>query len=269
MNKILILILFCFTYLTGFSQTDTIFYKNQKISCKVLKIKTDSISYRLPDSKIIQYAVAKKDVDKIIYKNGKVFSVKEDIRIVHVDGVSNFNDVVITFTSDDTIKTTKITHLQIPFSYDQSGQSKYLEKAYNQLKIHASMLGANIVYVPEQNGLNVSGITDSSTTHFYGIAYCSTIPTMDEFDKKTGDKTEFNATQQWYLPRGKTDVYQLYFNGKFIVNEITESEGFVYINGELKGFSKVTTFRLISMSSKFFTVSFELNNFLYNVQVTL
>src|SRR6478735_7855565 len=127
MNKIAILTLFFFTYLTGFSQTDTIFTKNQKISCKVLKIKTDSINYRLLDSKT-QYAVAKKEVDKIIYKNGKTFSIKDDIRIVHVDGISNFNDVVITFTPSDTLKCTKITDLEVEFDYDQSGQSKYLEK---------------------------------------------------------------------------------------------------------------------------------------------
>ncbi len=257
-----------FTYLTGFCQTDTIFFKNQKISCKVLKIKTDSINYKLVTSET-QYAVAKKDVDKIIYKNGKVFSVKEDIRIVHVDGVSNFNDVVITFTPGDTIKSTKITDLNISFDFEESGQSKYLEKAYKQLKIHASMLGANIVYIPEQGALSAAGITDSSMTDLHGIAYCSSVPTLDEFDKKIGDKTEFNATEQWYLPKGKPDVYQLYFNGKFIISEITESEGFVYINGELKGFPKATSFRLISISPKFFTVSFELNNNVYNVQVNL
>lgn len=268
MNKIAILTLFFFLYLTGFSQTDTIFSTNQKISCKVIKIKTDSINYTLLDSKT-QYAIAKTEVDKIVYKNGKTFSIKDDIRIVHVDGVSNFNDVVITFTPSDTLKCTKILDIQVHFEYDQSGQSKYLEKTYKQLKIHAALRGANIVYIPEQKALRTNGITDSSITHFEGIAYCSNVPTLDEFDKKIGEKTEFNATEQWYLPKGRTDVYQLYFNGKFIINELVENEGFVYINGELKGFPKVTTFRLLSISSKFFTVSFELNNILYNVEVTL
>ena len=268
MNKIAILTLFFFTYLTGFSQTDTIFTKNQKISCKVLKIKTDSINYRLLDSKT-QYAVAKKEVDKIIYKNGKTFSIKDDIRIVHVDGISNFNDVVITFTPSDTLKCTKITDLEVEFDYDQSGQSKYLEKTYKQLKIHAAMRGANIVYIPEQNALSTNGLNDSSITHFTGIAYCSSIPTIEGFEKKIGEKNEFTATEQWYLPKGKSDVYQLYFNGKFVIDEILETDGFVYINGELKGFPKVTSFRLISISSKFFTVSFETNNTLYNVEVTL
>ena len=268
MNKIVILVLFFFAYLIGFCQTDTIFFQNQKIFCKVIKIKTDSITYRLLESDI-QHAIAKKEVDKIVYKNGKTFSVKEDIRIVHVDGISNFNDVVISFTSSDTLKCTKITDVQVHFLYDQSGQSKYLEKTYKLLKIHAAMRGANIVYVPEQKALNLTGTNDTSITHFYGAAYCSEIPTVDEFDKKIGTKTEFDATEQWYLPKGRTDVYQLYFNGKFIINELVENEGFVYINGELKGFQKVTSFRLISMSQKFFTISFETNNTLYNVQVTL
>lgn len=268
MNKIAILVLFFFAYLTGFSQTDTIFTKDQKISCKIIKIKTDSISYKLIDSET-QHAVAKKDADKIIYKNGKVFSVKEDIRIVHVDGISNFNDVVITFTPEDTLKCTKITNLLIDFNFAQSGESKYLEKKYKQLKIHAAMLGANIVYIPEQNALTAKGLTDSSLINLNGIAYCTNVPTLDEFDKKIGDKTEFVATEQWYLPKSRPDVYQLYFNGKFIIDELIESEGFVYINGELKGFPKVTSFRLISISQKFFTIHFEMNNSVYNVQVTL
>lgn len=268
MNKIVILVLFFFACLTGFGQTDTIFSQNQKISCKVIKVKTDSISYRLLDSNI-QLAIAKKLVDKIVYKNGKTFSVKEDIRIVHVDGISNFNDVVISFTSSDTLTCTKITDVQVHFLYEQSGQSKYLEKTYTLLKIHAAMRGANIVYVPEQKALSLTGINDTSITHLYGVAYCCGIPTIDEFDKKIGDETEFDATEQWYLPKGRTDVYQLYFNGKFIIDELVENEGFVYINGELKGFPKVTSFRLISIAQKFFTISFETNNTLYNVQVIL
>ncbi|HSY60971.1 MAG TPA: hypothetical protein VK796_03800, partial [Cytophaga sp.] len=264
MNKIAILTLFFFAYLTGFGQTDTIFSKNKKISCKVLKVKTDSISYRLIESDI-PYAISKKEVDKIIYKNGKTFSIKDDIRIVHVDGISNFNDVVITFTAADTARCTKIEDIEVHFEHDQSGQSKYLEKTYAQLKIHAALRGANIVYVPEQKALSINGVDDNSITDFYGIAYCSKVPTLDEFDKKIGEKTEFNATEQWYLPKGRTDVYQLYFNGKFIINEITEFEGFVYINGELKGFPKINSFRLISVSAKFFTVSFEMNNNVYNV----
>lgn len=268
MNKIVIFTLFFFAHLTGFGQTDTIFFKNQKISCKVIKIKTDSINYLLIDSEI-KHAITKKEVDKIVYKNGKTFSVKDDIRIVHVDGISNFNDVVITFTSSDTIKCTKIANIEVRFENDQSGQSKYLEKTYKLLKIHAAMVGANIVYVPDQKALSTDGIKDSSITHFYGIAYSNSIPALDEFDKIIGEKTEFNATEQWYLPKDRTDVYQLYFNGKFIINELIETEGFVYINGELKGFPRATSFRLISMSSKFFTVSFELNNTIYNVEVTL
>lgn len=268
MNKSTLLVLLFFAYLTGFSQTDTIFYKNEKISCKKIKIKTDSISYTSIDAGT-KHTIAKKDVEKIVYKNGKTFSIKEDISIKHVDGIANFNDVVITFTPADTNKTTYICNVQTHFDHEQSGQSKYLEKAYKLLKIHAALRGANIVFVPEQKALSITGIEDTAITALSGIAYCSDVPTLDAFDKKIGEKNEFNATEQWYLPKGRTDVYQLYFNGKFIINEISEVDGFVNINGELKGFPKVSTFRLIAVSSKFFTINFELNNVLYNVRVEM
>lgn len=268
MNKIGILALMFFICLTGFAQTDTIFSNNQKISCKSIKIKTDSITYKSIGTEI-SYSIAKKEVDKIIYKNGKVFSVKEDISLKHIDGVANFNDVVISFTPSDTSKCIKIHEMAIPFNYGQSGDSKYREKIYRIFRMNAAMRGANLVYIPEQIFVDTDGLIDSSITQLYGTAYASNLPSFDAFEKKIGEKNEFNATEQWYMPLGKKDVYQLYFSGKLIIDEITEQNGFISITGELKGFPKVSSFQLIAISSKFFTINFISDNNLYNVRVEL
>ena len=268
MNKILFASILFLLKLSLIAQTDTLVTSDSKISCKVLKIQTDSIKYTLTGSKNILH-ISKKDVDRVIYKNGKVFSIKEDIRLKHIEGISNFNDVVISFTSADTLNTLRLEYIYIPVSYQSSGQKNYLEKKYTLLRIQAAMQGANLIYIPEQKILTAEGITDTSITNLYGIAYSSEKITLDTIEKILGDKNNLIATHQWYLQDGKSDVYQLYFNGIFIINEISELNGHVIFTGQLKGFPKVSTFRLISISDTFFTINFIMNGTLYNVQVNL
>ncbi len=268
MNKTIYVFVLFLLHLSLAAQTDTLVTHTNKISCTVIKIQTDSIKYRLVNSKELLH-ISKKEVDKIIYKNGKSFSIKEDIRLKHIEGVSNFNDVVTSFTPDDTLHTIKISELQVPFNYELSGQKKYLEKRYAQLRIQAAMQGANLIYIPNQKALLTEGSTDSTMTQLLGIGYSSEKLSADTLEKIIGDKNNFTATHQWYLQEGKSDVYQLYFNGVLIIDEIIETDEKVTITGELKGFPKVSAFRLISISEKFFTINFIMNGTLYNVQVDL
>jgi len=53
------------------------------------------------------------------------------------------------------------------------------------------------------------------------------------------------------------------------VNEIFVEEGIVYIEGELKSFPKIKTFRLVSISSKSFMLYFDMGEVSYNVRVDL
>lgn len=268
MKKIIFVLLSFLTYLASIAQTDTLFLHNEKISCKVLHIQTDSIKYRKVDSRI-HHSIAKKEVDKIIYKNGKVFSIKEDIRLKHIEGVSNFNDVVIRFSPIDTSEVIKIEDIEVPFNYEQSGKKKYLENKYSFFRIYAAMNGANMVYIPNQSVLTVAGNTDTTITTIKGSSYSSEIPSIEEFEKIISNKNNFPATHQWYINDGKADVYQLYFNGLLKIENLTESNGFVQINGELKGFPKISSFRLISISDDFFTINFRMGTTLYNVRVEL
>jgi hypothetical protein len=268
MNKILFASILFLLNLSLVAQTDTLVTHDSKISCKVLKIQTDSIKYTFIGSKKALH-ISNKDVDRVIYKNGKIFSIKDDIRLKHIEGISNFNDVVVSFTPTDTLHTIRLENIYIPVSYQSSGQKNYLEKKYTLLRIQAAMQGANLIYIPEQKILTAEGITDTSIINLYGIAYSSEKITLDTIEKILGDKNNLIATHQWYLQDGKSDVYQLYFNGIFIINEISELNGHIFFTGQLKGFPKVSTFQLISISDAFFTINFTMNETLYNVQVDL
>ena len=254
--------------LSAFGQTDTIFTKIDTISCKVVKIKKDSIAYSTTNNGSI-LLISKKKVDKIVYKNGKMVSIKEELSLKRIEGVSEYNDVQISFNDSDITNCTKIIKVSTEYSSANNGQSKSLNKAYSLLKLQAAMLGANIIYLPEQNALDPNKVGDTTQTSITGIAYCDKLPTLEMFQKAIGENTTFGSTEQWYMHLGKPDVYQFHYSGKLIIDHAYEDKGFVYIEAELKSFPKVKTFRLISLSAKSFMLYFEMGTTAYNVQIDL
>lgn len=266
MNKILILISLWLISMTSFCQTDTIFSRSGKISCKVLRIKVDSILYLAAPAEQPK-SIPKKEVDRIVYKNGKSISIKNDIGLKPVEGISNFNDVAITIVESEVKTYKKILDVQAKYyvSADPRQADKILDRSYRLLKIQAAMQGANIIYIPNF----AVQTSDSSNTQLYGIAYSSNLPVVEEFEKLIEDKNDFKSTDQWYMHAGKTDVYQLYYSGIFRIDEITTENDIIYLQGELKSFPKVTSFRLISFTSKSFMLYFESGTIAYNVRVNL
>lgn len=266
MTRIPALVFLCFFSLTVFCQTDTIFSKSGKIACKVLKIKVDSIIYLKAPSEQHQL-ISKKEVDKIIYKNGKSISIKNERNVIQVEGISNFEDVVITKEEAEVKTYRKIIDVQTKYtvSRDPKQAEKNLDRSLRVLKIQAAMQGANIIYIPDY----ITQITDTSNTQLTGIAYCSALPSVELFEKLTEDKNNFKSTDQWYMHAGKTDVYQLVYNGTFRIDEIYTENDIITIKGELKSFPKVSTFRLISVTNKSFMLYFEMAAIAYNVRVNL
>ncbi|ABG59031.1 hypothetical protein [Cytophaga hutchinsonii] len=266
MTKIPAFVFLCFLSLTGFCQTDTIFSRSGKIVCKVLKIKVDSIIYVTTASEKHQ-SIFKKEVDKIIYKNGKTVSIKNERSVQQIEGISNFEDVVITMNESEIKSYRKIRDVEAKytFSSDPKQADKNLDKSLRVLKIQAAMQGANIIYLPDY----VTQITDTTNKQLTGVAYCSALPSVELFEKLTENKNNFKSTDQWYMYAGKTDVYQLVYNGTFRIDEIYTENDIITITGELKSFPKVTSFRLISLTTKAFMLYFEVGTIAYNVRVNL
>jgi len=255
--------------LACFSQSDTIIGKKQVIPCNSVKIKEDSIYYKLSE-KSVYSSISKNEVEKIIYKNGKSISIKPHSSLKVIEGISNYDDILITHNPKDVEGYKEILSVQAKYQHtSKEKHSKSLEKPYRILKIQAAMKGANIILVPLQSGLAISDIPDSTVTQLYGTAYSSNPPRLESFGELIADKNEFASTTQWYMHPGKSDVFQFYYNGKLIITDVYEEKGFVFIEGELKSFPRVTTFELISFTNRSFYIYFELDGTKYNVKVDL
>jgi len=269
MIKIICTCLFSFFALTSFGQTDTIIGKKQNISCTSIKIKEDSIYYKLVNDHVI-HSISKNEVNKIVYKNGKSIIIKPYSALKNIEGVSNSEDILITHNPKDIEGYTEIIAVQTKYQHaTKDSHAKSLEKPYRILKIQAAMKGANIILVPPQNGLTLSENADTSVTQLYGIAYASNPPTLESFGNAISDKNEFSSSTQWYMHQGRADVYQLFYNGKFIIKDVYSENGFVFIDGELKSFPRVNIFELISISNESFYIYFELDGTKYNIKVDL
>lgn len=269
MIKTICTCLLSFLTLTCFSQSDTIIGKKQTIPCYSVKIKEDSVYYKLSE-KSVYTSISKNEVEKIIFKNGKSITIKPQSSLKVIEGITNYDDILITHNPKDIEGYTEILSVQTKYQHVSKGKhSKSLEKPYRILKIQAAMKGANIIYVPQQTGLIISDIPDTTVTQLYGTAYCSNLPTLESFGEVISDKTEFVSSTQWYMHAGKSDVYQFYYSGKLIIKDVYSENGFVFIEGELKSFSRVETFQLISFTNKSFYIYFELDGTKYNIKVDL
>lgn len=269
MIKIICTCLLAFFALTGYGQTDTIFSKTQKISCTSIKIKEDSIYYKLLNN-TAPLSISKSEVEKILYKNGKTIIIKHHSSLRIIEGVSNFNDVLITHNPKDVEGFTEIFPVQTKYEHtSKSGHAKSLEKPYRLLKIQAAMKGANIILVPEQSGLALTDIEDTTVTQLHGIAYSSNLPILDSFKRLIADKNDFFATTQWYMHQGRQDVYQFYYNGKLSIKDVYTEKGFVVIEGELKSFPRVSTFEVVAATNRSFYIYFELDGTKYNIKIDL
>lgn len=267
MIKTICTCLLAFFTLTSYSQTDTIVGKTQKISCNSVKIKEDSVYYKLSNNSSL-LSISKNEVEKIIYKNGKTITIKPHSSLKIIEGVSNFNDVLITHNPKDVEGYTEIMPVQTKYQHtSKENHSKSLEKPYRLLKIQAAMKGANIILVPTQNGLALSDFEDTTVTQLYGVAYSSNLPTLESFGNLIADKNEFSSTTQWYMHQGKQDVFQFYYNGKLIIKDVYAENGFVYIEGELRSFPRVNIFQVVSCTNKSFYIYFELDGTKYNIKV--
>jgi hypothetical protein len=258
-----------------FAQMDTVVTNNQKIACSVKEITPDAVKYTFPGEDVMN-SVFKNTVQKIIFKSGRIQTFAEATSYKSITGVMDFDKVTITSVESEVRGLFKLGDVssKAKGTTVYSNQERVKDRAYRKLKIQAAMIGANIVYLSNQRteGNKYGGYFTSGSaaeTNLTGIAYSNILPDYDQFKKLIGTKSDFTAVQKYELGGSDSDVSQDNINKPFRITNITNENGIVLIEGELKGESNTNSFQLVNFSESGFNISYKHKGTAYNIVVKI
>lgn len=258
-----------------YAQMDTLVTNNQRIACSVKEITPDAVKYSYPGEDVIN-TVYKNTVQKIIFKSGRVQSFAEATSFKKVSGVMDFDNVTITSTEDEVRGLFKITDVDSKAKGTTvfSSQERVKDRAYRKIKIQAAMFGANIIYLTNQRqegNKYGSYYTSGSTTetNLTGVAYSNVLPDYNTFKKLIGDKANFIAVRKYQLGASDADVSQDNISDEFVITNISNNNGIVVIEGNLRGERRLVSFQLAYINQNSFNIATNYKGTAYNFEISL
>lgn len=259
-----------------FGQTDTIFSNNEKIPCTVKEITPDAVKYSYPGEELLN-SVYKNSIQKIVFKSGRVQTFAEASSFKTVNSADDFENVTITKVEGEVKGLYKLGDIssKAKGTTALSNQERVKERAYRKMKMGAAMMGANIIYLTDQRTEGNKWGTEyqagsSAETNLTGVAYTNQLPSFDEFTKLIGQKQDFLAVEQTNLWSSASSMEKSVIQNSFVINNITNENGLIILNGVLQGApKKYTTFRVVSFDNTYFNIYYEDKSTAYNIKVSL
>jgi hypothetical protein len=273
-KQILTLIAITLTTLC-FGQTDTIFSNNEKISCSVKEITPDAVKYSFPGEDLVN-SIYKNSVQKIVFKSGRLQTFAEATSFKKISGVDDFENVSISQVESEVKGLFKLGDVssKAKGTTTLSNQERVKERAYRKMKIIAAMMGANIIYLTNQRteGNKMGSQFQSGSTaevNLTGIAYTNQLPILGDFKNIIGTKRNFTAVEQAKIWSSASDMTKTSVQRNFTINDITNENGIIMINGDLQDETKYKTFQVVSFDKEGFNIYYEDKSTSYNLKIKM
>jgi len=256
------------------AQMDTVYLNNQKIACSVKEITPDAIKYTYPGEDVLN-SVYKNTVQKIVFKSGRVQTFAEATSYKTVNSVTEYDKVTITSVESEVHGLFKISDVssKAKGATVYSSQERVKDRAYKKMKIQAAMFGANIIYLTNQRtegNKYGSYYTSGSTTetNLTGIAYSNTLPDYAQFQKLIQAKDKLTAIEKYELGASDSDMSADGVDKPFKITAVTNENGIIMIDGDLKGESNEHRFQVASFNDSGFNISYKHKGTAYNLRVS-
>lgn len=256
-------------------QTDTIFTNNEKIACSVKEITPEAVKYSFPGEDLIN-SIYKNSIQKIVFKSGRTQIFAEATSYKKINGVDDYENVTITQVENEVKGLFKIGDVssKAKGTTTLSNQERVKERAYRKLKIVAAMMGANIIYLTNQRseGNKAGGYYQSGSsaeTSLSGVAYTSQLPDFAGLKTIIGKKRNFSTTEQAKMWSSASDMTKTNIQKSFIINNMTNENGIIMIDGDLDGESKFKKFRVVSYDKEYFNIYYEDKSTSYNIKIKI
>jgi len=241
----------------------------------VKEITPDAVKYSYPNEDLVN-TVYKNTVQKIIFKSGRTQTFAEATSYKSIDSVNDYNNVTITSVESEVRGLFKIADVssKAKGTTVYSNQERVKDRAYRKMKIQAAMFGANVVYLTNQRtegNKYGSYYTNGSTTetNLTGVAYSNASPDYEQFKKLIGSRTALPAVEEFELGASDSDVSQSNINKMFIIGNILNESGIVYIEGNIEGERNATRFQLANFNNDSFSIAYKDKGKAYNFVVKL
>jgi hypothetical protein len=258
-----------------YGQTDTIFSNKEKIPCFVKEITSEAVKFSFPGEELVN-SMYKNSVQKIIFKSGRVQTFSEATSFKKISGVDDFENVSITQVESEVKGLFKIGDVssKAKGTTTFSNQERVKRRAYRKMKMVAAVMGANIIYLTNQRteGNKMGGFYQSGSSaesNLTGVAYTNELPSIDEFNELINGKKDFTAVLEVKIMSGASGLINTNIKSNFTINSITNENGIIMINGELKGKSKYKTFRVVSFDNEYFNVYYKNKSTDYNIKIKI
>ncbi len=165
MKAIFIIVVMLLISSTNINAQDKIIYRNgDTLSVKIIKNTPDIVEYKYPNEDLINQEY-KNALSKIIYNSGRVENCKSESNLAKVNGIEDWEKVILTTNSDDIKGLTKVGEVIGKSGWGGAmAQREGNKGARKQLKKKAAKIKANIVLIQQ----DVSGFGGAK---IIGVAY--------------------------------------------------------------------------------------------------
>lgn len=242
LKKIVFLISFSLFSAAAFSQSksDIIYLLDGQKKVNIKEVGLNSIKYTHPNEETV-YTISKYQVSKIVFASGREEVFESPIK--EVSGLSDFKKVYITYNPEEIAglqpkgqlfsKATGLTTL--------SSINEVNNRALDKLKMEASMIGANVVFIGNtfQRGNQYGGenqVGSSTQTSFSGMAFSTNKSNIQAVKSKI-ESQSFHHYQTQKLNRNSWSPNRILAskNGAdrkpfmFKIEEIIEKDGELFV----------------------------------------
>ena len=272
--KLLAFLFILFISSHSFGQVDTIFSANLKIGCTIKEITTDAVKFSYPGEDLIN-SVYKNTIQKIVFKSGRVQTFAESTSFKTVNNGRDYSNVSFTFVPSEVQGLVKLGDVssKAKGTTVYSSMTKVKERAERKIKIQSAMMGANIVFIAQNNttGNQVGSYFQagkSTETNLNGVAYSSSMPTYDDFAKLIGQRKTFQTYEKYELAGSSADLDSTSFSKPVDLDKLYSENGLIMFDAKIKGIDG-KTFRVIDFSTFGFTLVWKDGDKIYNFLIKI
>lgn len=251
----------------SYGQTDTIFSGNEVICCNVKEITADAVKYAYPGEDVINTAY-KNIINKIVFKNGRIQTFAESLTLKKIESVDDYDNVNLSQIESEVKGLHKLGEVssKAKGTTELSNQERVKQRAYKKMKIMAALMGANVILLTNHASHGVTAWKDAETT-LAGVAYTNQLPDFNEFMKLYGHNKKFIEIERISLWSGGSDMKKVETNNIFLVDKITNENGFIVINDGVN--TKYPECRVVSFDQTGFNVFYKDKSTSYNIRMTI
>ena len=271
-KTLIILFITSLIFSNCYAQTDTIFANNEKISCSVKEVTPDAIKFVYPNEEIIN-SIYKNTVQKIQFKSGRVQTFAEATSYKKVSGADDFDNVTLTSVESEIKGLFKLGDVssKAKGTTTFASMEKVKERAYRKMKIVAAMMGANLVYLTQNetkgNEMGSKYQSGNSTeTNLAGVAYSNKLPNYAEFKKLTEGKTSYQCFEMTKMSQRDADMEKSEFKKPCQIFKVYDESGLIMLNANIDGV-KNEVFRVIQFTNDAFTIVYKDGERIYNYKI--